>query len=254
MEDIESMQPAVFALMREAGKMMLEAKNEDIEKLVSHKEGKNNLVTEVDKAVQELLKKGLKEIFPEAIFVGEENHEQHDVSKGYAWIVDPIDGTTNFIKGMDRSAVSIGLTENGQPIAGFIYNPYKDEMYHAIKGKGAYCNEKKIHVSSDPIANGIVTVGTSPYNEELKGTSLNLISRYLGNCLDIRRLGSAALDLVDVAAGRTVLYEEPLVQSWDIAAGSLIVIEAGGKATDMDDKPLQYQTHTSIKAWNGVDE
>ena len=241
-------------LAKECGTIMLEAENVDKSTGISSKEGQNNFVTLYDKRIQTIAKNRLAEIMPDALFMGEENGEQDDISKGYAFVVDPIDGTSNFIKNLRRSCISIGLTLDAFPIAGVIYDPYNDRLYSTVKRSGAFMNDKPIHVNSDKTSDGIVAIGTAPYNVELKKEVIAEISSYLGNCIDIRRLGSAALDLCDIAAGRTCLYFEPVVNPWDYCAGALLVTEAGGKVTTFDGLPLEFTHTTSIKASNGIAE
>ena len=143
-------------------------------------------------------------------------------------IVDPIDGTTNFIKDYHTSCISVGIINDGIKAAGVVYNPYLNEMYYAIKGEGAFLNDKRIHVSDEPLSNGIVLFGTSPYYEELNEKSFEMAFDYFKKALDIRRSGSAAIDLCSIAAGRAEVYFELRLSPWDYAAASLILTEAGG--------------------------
>ncbi|MBP5163990.1 MAG: inositol monophosphatase [Lachnospiraceae bacterium] len=252
-EDLEKeVREKISPVIRECGKLMLAAKEENISSSTEEKGSRHNLVTKYDKLIQEKLKNKLSEIMPSALFLGEENEKQPDIRNGYAFIVDPIDGTSNFIKGLDTSCISIGMTYDAVPVCGIIYNPYKDELFTAAEGKGAYLNGKQIHVNNDAIEDGLVAFGTAPYNPELSEKMFSMIKSYFGRCLDIRRFGSAALDLCDLAAGRTCLYIEPLVAPWDVCAGTIIVREAGGTVTDLDGNELQFLTKTSIKASNGV--
>ncbi len=240
--------PAVEVLACGGGRIILKA--DHIWDNTTAKEGRQNFVTKYDKEVQDTLQKGLMDIIPEAKFLGEESDVKTDISKGPAWIVDPIDGTTNFIKGYNMSAVSIALTIDAVPQLGAVYNPYSDEFFCAVKGKGAFLNGKPIHVSENGIHEGIVLFGTAPYYAELEEATFAMIRHYFDLCIDVRRSGSAALDLCHVAAGRAELYVEQLVSPWDCAAGALIVTEAGGIVTDLKGNPLQYQTPSSIKAGN----
>ena len=142
--------------VRECGEIMLNADRTG--NYVDEKGGHANFVTIYDKKVQEELKKKLFEILPEAVFVGEEDDMHASIKKGLAFIVDPIDGTTNFIKDYNTSAISVGLANDGQAYMGVVYNPYLNEMFTAEKGKGAYLNGKPIHVSKQPLSNGIVVI------------------------------------------------------------------------------------------------
>lgn len=221
---------------------------------IDEKEGHANFVTSYDKRVQEELQKRLLAIQPEAVFVGEEEDIYASIEKGVAFIVDPIDGTTNFIKDYCCSSISVGITEDGVQTAGIVYNPYLDELFVAERGKGAYRNGERIHVSGQPLENGIVLFGTAPYFEELSRKSFDMAYDYFGKALDIRRSGSAAIDLCNIACGRAELYFELVLSPWDYAAGSLIVEEAGGKVTTVEGEPITLTRPCSIKATNGIAE
>ncbi len=221
---------------------------------VEEKTGHANFVTSYDKAVQEMLKKRLLEILPEAVFVGEEEDVHREIQKGYSFIVDPIDGTTNFIRDMHCSTVSIGLLLDAEPVYAAIYNPYLSELFTAQKGQGAFLNGQPIHVSGKPLSESIILFGTSPYYPELAKKSFELLINLFNRALDVRRFGSAAYDLCMVAAGRAELFFEMQLSPWDYAAGSLIVKEAGGQATQLDGTPLSYGHPLSVLARGGQDE
>ena len=236
-------------VVRDCGKIMLEAvRTSD---MVDEKEGHANFVTTYDKKVQETLKEKLTEILPAAAFVGEEDDIHASIQKGLAFIVDPIDGTTNFIKDYHVSAISVGLINDGRSYIGVVYNPYLDEMFTAERGKGAFLNGKPIHVSRNPLSEGIVLFGTAPYYEELSRKSFDLAYEYFRHALDIRRSGSAAIDLCSIAAGRAEVYFELRLSPWDYAAGSLIVEEAGGVVTTVDGGEITFERPCSVLAANG---
>ena len=217
---------------------------------ISDKAGKANFVTEYDCKVQKIAQKKLEAILPEAGFLGEEEGSKVDTSKEYVFIVDPIDGTTNFIKDYKVSCISIGLVKNGERYLGVVYNPYLDEMFYGVKGEGAYLNGKRIHVSSEDLSNGIVLFGSAPYNTELAKASFDLAYEYFTKALDIRRSGSAALDLCSLAAGRAELYFEMILSPWDFAAGALILEEAGGIVTKINGEPLPCFEKSPVLARN----
>lgn len=219
---------------------------------IDEKAGHGNFVTQYDKRVQEELKEKLLGLLPEAVFVGEEEDVHASIEKGYAFIVDPIDGTTNFIKDYHASAISVGLTKDGTQYMGVVYNPYLDEMFTAVKGNGACLNGRPIHVSAQPLAEGIVIFGTSPYYEELAKASFDQAYAYFTRALDVRRSGSSAIDLCNVAAGRAELFFELRLSPWDYAAGSLIVEEAGGRVTQMDGQAITLDKGCGILATNAV--
>lgn len=241
----------IAAVVKDCGKIILNAERSTA--MVNEKAGHANFVTAYDKKVQEELQKRLLGILPEAVFVGEEEDIHASIEKGYAFIVDPIDGTTNFIKDYHTSAISVGLTRDGKQYIGVVYNPYLDEMFTAQRGYGAYCNGKPIHVSDQPLSNGIVIFGTAPYYEELNEKSFRLAYEYFRKSLDIRRSGSSAIDLCSIAAGRAELFFELRLSPWDYAAGSLIVQEAGGKVSRVEGGDITLSEPCSVKAWNGVE-
>ncbi len=237
-------------LVRECGKVIL---NADRAKMaIDIKSGVTDLVTEYDKNIQNQLQCGLKKILPEAKFIGEEGSSDDLSDDGFAFIVDPIDGTTNFIKDYHHSAISVALLKGRVVVAGIVYNPYLDELFSAIKGEGAFCNGEKISVSSQPMGKALVLFGTSPYDKDLFPKTIEVLSKYFNQALDIRRSGSAALDLCTVACGRAELYFELQVSPWDFAAGKLIVEEAGGVVTTIDGEPLSFDGKTTILAKNKV--
>jgi len=238
----------IMELIRRCGEIIKNADRENL--LVDSKSGRANFVTEYDKKVQEVLKDGLSEIVPDAVFIGEEGEQSTFSEQGKFFIVDPIDGTTNFIKDYHVSCISVALIEDGKCIRAHVYNPYLDEMFYAEAGKGAYLNGKRIHVSEQPLENGVVLFGSSPYNPELSAKSFEMAYSYFKQALDIRRSGSAALDLCSIAAGRAELYFELILSPWDHAAGGLIVEEAGGVVTDIDGKAYTYDKKCSILARN----
>ena len=242
----------ITEVVRACGNLIRNAQRS--EEMIDEKTGHANFVTTYDKMVQEELQKRLLQILPEAVFVGEEEDIHASIEKGYAFIVDPIDGTTNFIKDYHTSAISVGLTRDAEPYMGVVYNPYLDEMYAAQKGKGAYCNGRPIHVSKEPLSKGIVIFGTAPYYKELNEPSFRMAYEYFQKALDIRRSGSAALDLCCIAAGRAELFFELRLSPWDYAAASLIVTEAGGVVTTCEGNPITLDAPCSVKARNGVVE
>ena len=237
-------------LVRECGLLV---KNADRRHLhVDAKAGRANFVTEYDKKVQERLRAGLLAIMPNAHFIGEEGSSQAFSRSGAFFIVDPIDGTTNFIRDYHASSISVALVVDGTAELGAVYNPYLDEMFSAKRGCGAFCNGNRLHVSSEPLENALVIFGTSPYREELGEQSFKLAYSYFRQAADVRRSGSAALDLCAVAAGRADLFFELSLSPWDYAAGALIVEEAGGIASDAAGESLSYGGPCSVVARNKV--
>ena len=239
---------AICKLVRSCGAFIKDIDRASLS--VDAKSGPADLVTQYDRQVQERLRTGLLEIMPDAHFVGEEGSSQPFAPAGKFFIVDPIDGTTNFVKDYRFSGISVALVVDNVAELGVIYNPYADEMFFAERGQGAFCNGRRLHVSEDPVENGIVVFGTAPYREELAERTFKLAYAYFKKALDVRRSGSAALDLCTVAAGRAALFFELFLSPWDFAAGALIVTEAGGIVTDCDGRPIAYDRPCSVVARN----
>ena len=213
----------IEAIAREAGKIILTYRDA----AVHQKEGHCNFVTDADVSVQNFLKKELLSLCPGACFFAEEQ-ENTPLTNAPTFVVDPIDGTTNFMRGRNLSCISIAYLENKTPLLALVYNPYANEMFTAEKGKGAFLNGEPIHVSQFPFQNAIVAYGTSPYDAELAKTTMKLAEQFLLQAGDLRRTGSAAIDLTDVACGRADIMFELRLRPWDVAAGSLLITEAGG--------------------------
>ncbi|MEE1139348.1 MAG: inositol monophosphatase family protein [Acutalibacteraceae bacterium] len=229
--------------VKEAGKIILSAHNQ--ESAVTAKEGKKNFVTKYDVAVQDFLFNELGKSFPEAEFVGEEG-ENNIASKALRFIIDPIDGTTNFMQDFRCSCISVALCEGNEVIAGVVYNPYTDEIFSAEKGRGAYLNDNKITVSDRLLSNGLALFGTSPYHPENTDATFALLRKVFDFSRDIRRSGSAAYDICTVACGRCEVFFEKGLQPWDIAAGTLILKEAGGKALNYEGGEIDFSKPADV--------
>lgn len=214
--------------------------------------GVADFVTQVDIQVQEFLKTSLAKLYPEIQFMGEEKDNSGIDFSGSVWILDPVDGTTNLIHDFRQSAVSLALCEGGTLEFGLIYQPYTGEVFHAQRGAGAWLNGEPIHVSQvDSMDRSLIAIGTSPYNHEMADWNFEVFKKIFLNCSDIRRLGSAALDLAYVACGRTDAFFERYLKPWDFAAGILLVQEAGGTVTDYSGKPVDVTKPSDIVAGNG---
>lgn len=217
---------------------------------ISNKEGINNLVTEADHASEKAIIDTIREQFPAHYILSEESGELVMDSE-YKWIIDPIDGTVNYANGIPICCVSIGLEHNGTMIMGAVHNPFMREFFLAEKGQGATLNGDPIQVSSqsDVLKSCLVTGFPYTYINEPNGP-LEVFGRLIRKGIPVRRLGSAAIDLCWVAAGRFDGFFEHKLQAWDSAAGFLMVEEAGGKVTDFKgDYYSPYQPH--IVASNG---
>jgi len=213
------------------------------------KEGHANFVTNIDCMVQEYLEKALIQLLPGSRFIGEEKENQA-LTDAPTWVVDPLDGTTNMIHDYHLSAVSIALCREKKPVIGLIWQPYTQEMFYAEAGAGAFLNGQPIHVSDTEYSRALVAVGTSPYYEELEKISMEMAYDFLHECADLRRSGSAAMDLAYLACGRHDVFFEMKLKPWDYAAGSLIVQEAGGEFTMPLADEVNYDLSTAILAAN----
>jgi len=220
--------------------------NEEMAHAVTVK-GAADYVTKVDVAVQEYLRNELQKLTPDVILLAEEQENNNlDPSKSY-WILDPIDGTTNLIHDYRMSAVSLGLYENGQVVFGVVYNPFSNETFHAELGKGAFLNDKPIHVSHrEALDTCIIALGSSPYEKDKASVLFPIFQNVFTHTADFRRSASAALDLCYLAAGRIDGYFELNLKPWDYAAGSLLVREAGGAISTWTGGQLPYLENSDI--------
>ena len=235
----------IIDIVRDAGEIMKQAGGSK----VMEKSGHANFCTETDEKIQAYLIKRLKGVIPEASFLGEEDGQDEfneKMSSGYCFVIDPIDGTSNFIYEYRPSVVSVGLLKEGRSYMGIVYNPYDDMMFSAIKGQGAYMNGEKIMSSDDPLSDTLAVFGTAPYYTELRDRTFDIAKKLMPLCVDIRRSGTAAWDMCCVALGRCGLYYEMKIQLWDYAAAALIAGEAGCHVTDVDGEPLSYKGPTSV--------
>ena len=235
------------AVEREAGELLLHARGV----LAECKTGHRDVVTEYDRRVQELLISRFSAALPDARFFCEENDRHDDLHADHVFIIDPIDGTMNFVRGFHHSCISAAFMRSGTVCAAAVYNPYVDEMFSAALGEGARLNGRPIHVSGEPLSESVVCVGTSPYDVKLADRGFALMKAAFLAGLDIRREGSAELDLCSVAAGRAGLYFELGLSLWDYAAGMLIVQEAGGVCRTMEGKALPLGPEKSPLAAGG---
>lgn len=200
--------------------------------------GEIDLVTQFDRKSQDLIVKRLSREFPEYGILSEENLSR-DVESPIKWIVDPLDGTTNFAHGLPIWAISIALEKKGEMLIGVVYDPSRGEMFYAIKGNGAFLNERKIHVSAVKQLDHSLLVTGFPYDiRSAKDNNLDHFNNFAVRAQAVRRLGSAALDLCYTACGRFDGYWELKLSPWDQAAGSLILKEAGGRISDFRGKPF----------------
>ncbi|MBE6702260.1 MAG: inositol monophosphatase [Ruminococcaceae bacterium] len=214
--------------------------------------GHHDFVTAADLGVQQRLRSLLCARYPHIRFMGEEDKDHTIDPTVPTFVLDPIDGTSNYIFSFGISAVSLALVYQGQALSGAVYNPYTDELFAAERGKGAFCNGKPIHVlDTDKPGEVLAAFGTSPYRHEFADVTFSIARQLFSDCIDIRRSGSAAADLVYVADGRTGLFVECNLQLWDYAAGTVILEEAGGRITDWEGAPLSMTGPSTVAASNG---
>lgn len=214
----------------------------EVENLQVSSKGPGDFVSKADTMAEEEIREQLTEARPNYGFLGEESEETFGEDPTRRWIVDPLDGTTNFLHGMPHWAISIALEHRGEIVAAVVYDPVKDEVFTAEKGEGAWLNNRRMRVSArremieTVFATGVPFGGRSDLPETLQD-----LARIMPVCAGVRRWGSAALDLAYVAAGRYDGFWERRLHAWDIAAGILLVKEAGGivESIGADEKPLE---------------
>lgn len=224
---------------------------------VEEKTSKYDLVTEVDKMCEDFIKEKIAQAYPSHQVIGEESIEELDNlsllenSDQYLWIIDPIDGTTNFVHGLPGYTVSIALMYQKEFVLGVVYEPHLQELFWAEKGKGAYCHNKQLTVTeTDDIEKSLLSTGFPSDIEHARKKVIEGINQIGLRSNNIRSFGSAALHLAYVGAGRLEGYWEYGLNIWDVAAGYLIVKEAGGKVTDISGEPFTTRTK-DILASNG---
>lgn len=211
---------------------------------IEQKDGYANIVTTADKETQSFLTKKLLSLIKDSVVLGEEDLSKNASSANYRWIIDPIDGTSNFSRGLNQSAISVALQHGEEIVLGVVYNPFNDDLFYAEKDKGAFFNGKRITTSDRPFADGLLCTAMSLYKKEYAPLCFQVIEDAYYRCNDIRRFGSCALELCYLAAGMCDLYFEIRVFPWDFAAAYLILKEAGGVITTLHgnnvyfDKPL----------------
>jgi myo-inositol-1(or 4)-monophosphatase len=221
----------VIEVSKQAGAFIREQRKTFDPAQIEYK-GLNDLVSYVDKTAEEMIVSGLKDILPEAGFITEEK-TINKIGERFNWIIDPLDGTTNFIHGMPIFSVSIALKEYDELVIGVVYEVNFDECFYAWKGSAAYMNGKEIRVSKDEtLDKSLLATGFPYYDFTKQAAYLELFAELMRNTHGIRRLGSAAVDLAYTACGRLEGYYEYNLNAWDVAAGILIVRQAGGEVVN----------------------
>ncbi len=249
MEDLSKYKSVMHQAVDEAAKILMEYFGGEFE--IGRKKFHNDLVTEVDKKSEAKIIEIIHSHFPEHNVLGEEGGDLEKKSD-YVWIVDPIDGTVNYAHALPIFCISIALEIKKQVVLGVVYNPVNKEKFFAEKGKGAYCNNKRLSVSdAEDIKDAFLVTGFAYGVEKEENYSIDHFVNFVRMGLPVRRLGSAAMDICYVAAGIFDAFWEVNLNAWDIAAGYLILLEAGGKVTDF--KNGEYSIYgREILATNGT--
>jgi myo-inositol-1(or 4)-monophosphatase len=207
----------------------------EIENLQVSMKGPGNFVTAADRRAEEIVRTELAKARPDYGFLGEEGGARPGADQSHRWIVDPLDGTTNFLHGIPHFAISIALERNGAIVAGLTFNPANDELFVAERGKGAFLNDRRIRVAARRRpAEAVVACGLPHYGRGNLGLARHEIAAAQRHFAGLRRYGAATLDLAWIAAGRLDAYWERDLSPWDLAAGTVLVREAGGSVSDLD--------------------
>lgn len=232
--------------VRKAGKGLARDFGE-VENLQVSMKGPGDFVSAADRRAEEVLFEELRRVRPGYGFLMEERGAVHGEDGQHRWIIDPLDGTTNFLHGIPQFAISVALEKAGQIIAGVIYNPATDELYTAEKGAGAFVNDRRLRVSARrEMADSVIGTGVPHLGRGDHGAYAGELRQVMANCAGIRRMGAAALDLAYVAAGRFDGFWESGLSPWDVAAGVLMIREAGGFVTDEAGKDRAVEAETIV--------
>lgn len=237
-----------YKTVSEAGQLLLELKKQPL--IFKEKKDYSDLVTEVDQKVEAFLVDQILKRYPTHGVLGEEGTFKKDLTDiDTIWVIDPIDGTTNFIQDFPFYAISVGIVHKGEGIMGFVYNPSTNELFHAVKGEGAYVNEQKLELKGSITLKETV-ISTTMFWEDVETKNAlhpSLIELYK-NTRGMRMLGGAALSLCEIAKGTLNAYIMPMLSPWDYAGGVIILKEAGGIVTTLTGDDVQFQKEQSILA------
>ena len=241
---------AVPAIIREAGRLICSCQDQQLQ--ITEKSDRN-YVTEIDLAVERLIVRKLKELAPDFAVITEEAAGNPFFSDRPTWILDPVDGTTNLMRGYRHSAISLALASEGQLRQGYIFNPWQNELFTAEDAGGARLNGRPIRSSQlSSLSDCLVGFGTTPYDRTDAHRTFLIAEQVFLRSLEIRRSGSAALDLAYVACGRLDGFFELKLQPWDYAAGALLIREAGGALTNWQGRDADLRHPDSVLATNGL--
>jgi myo-inositol-1(or 4)-monophosphatase len=242
---------AAEAAARLAGQILVQLQ----EQVQPREKGPADLVTDADLAAQQAIEERLAKDFPDFYFIGEESTASsatRDIGSGYGWIVDPLDGTTNYVHGLDNYCVSIALRHGPQIVLGVIFDPVREQLFSAIRGQGAWMNGRRLVVSRTERMDQALVVTSFAARVPPNSPEVTRFVRVLHRCRALRRLGSAALNLGYLAAGKVDAYWATSVKLWDVAAGLLCVEEAGGVVSSIDGSPLNLDDPQFLATATGV--
>ncbi len=206
---------------------------------ITEKGSSSNIVTSADIAVQNYLCNELHKLLPEAGFYCEEENLK-DTGNQYIWVIDPIDGTMNFSRGISENCISVGLIKDRKPVLGVVFIHSRNEMFKAEIGKGAFLNGKPIHVSDRTYDKALICASASTYRKEYAKTCFQIMEEVFYETNDFRRFGSCAVELCYIACGKCELYFEFRIQPWDYAGAYAVLAEAGGVLSDLNGKELTF--------------
>lgn len=244
---MENLREPLERAMRAAGDELLQRP----EFTVHNKHGNYDFVTDMDVHMQELLRASLTEILPEAAFVSEEDLSEKPAPGQYYWLIDPIDGTTNFVRDLRLSCLAVALCRDGEALVGAVYHPWGNEFFYAELGHGATCNGMPIHVSDNAFADALVSFGQGYGERDATLRRMRpLLEKCYQECVGLRALGVSEVTLCYLAAGRLDGYYEQAVMPWDYGAGGLIVREAGGVCTNWSGGAPSMELGDSLLAGN----
>lgn len=228
---------------REGGAIALDRFRGD--RTIGHK-GRGNVVTDADVEVELRIKAIIEEEFPGHAILSEETAAHTDPSRGWCWVVDPIDGTKNYSMGIPIWCVNIALCHDGEPVIGITHDPVHGEAFSAVAGEGAWCGEQRLVASDAPDVDSAIIGVDLGYDDALGGGQIALMSRIFPNVQSIRIIGSAALGFAYASCGRLDLFTHMNISPWDIAAGMLLVREAGGAASDRNGGPMTLRSRSFV--------
>lgn len=248
--NLEALKNMAIHCAKTAGALSMERLKQPI--MVEYKTSTSDLVTAVDKEVEKYVIQTIHQEFPHHGIIGEESMFQGDPADYETlWIIDPIDGTTNFVHQQINYSVSIAVYHKGEGLIGAVYDPSRDELFYAVKGEGAYLNDQRLHLNRQVKLEEALLCTSVFWNKRAEQIGIDqIVKKLAGKVRGMRLLGSAALEISYVAAGRLDGYVSMSLNAWDYAAGKIIVEEAGGVVTKMNGEPLPFDRVSSVMACN----